>query len=429
MLSIFGTASALLQAQEQKSLTDIQMDSAISSHQVILYGKGAEPSQDSIKATISKFYEDQFRHSQDPLAPYFLFMSKDANLAMGIGGVVRMRGYYDWGGSIPSPGFAPYLIPMSSNPANQRSFATTPAGTALFFRVIGRNKKLGDYQLYIEANFNGYKARDFHLKKAYGVINDWTIGYANSSFSDPAALPPAVDASGPNAKMSATDVLVRWAHNFKKGFSMGVSVETPTSQIQSVAGQSEAVTEFVPDLAAYGQYQWGKSEHIRLSAIYRSLPYRDLVSSKNYNTAGWGLQASTTFHPIRQITLYGAFNLGHGYSSLGGDWLMGNYDLVPDPNKAGRLYSPFCYGGYGAVQYNFTPDVFISGTFGGTRYAPKYAVDPTEYKQGLYMAANVFWYLTARISCAAEIDFGRRLNFDGRTAWARRVGAFVQFSF
>ena len=48
-------------------------------------------SPDSIRSMIDLFYVDQFRHFQDPRAPYFLFMSKDANLAMGIGGVVRIR--------------------------------------------------------------------------------------------------------------------------------------------------------------------------------------------------------------------------------------------------------------------------------------------------------------------------------------------------
>lgn len=38
------------------------------------------------------------------------------------------------------------------------------------FRVLGRNKSLGDYQLYIETNFNGYASRDFHLKKAYAML-------------------------------------------------------------------------------------------------------------------------------------------------------------------------------------------------------------------------------------------------------------------
>lgn len=418
-----------LSAAPDKNVRDIALDSTLKSHKIIFFGKGEEPSQDSTKNLIQKFYEDQFRHFQDPLAPYFLFMSKDNTLAMGMGGAVRMRGYYDWGGAIPSPGFAPYLIPMTPDPLRRRYFGTTPAGTALFFRVIGTNKLLGDYQLYIETNFNGYQARDLHLKKAYAVINDFTIGYTNSTFSDPTALPPTVDASGPNAKMSATSVLVRWLHDFRKGFSVAASVETPSDQIETVADKVAKVSQYIPDFSAFLQWKWGHSNHLRLSGILRTLPYRNLITEQNHTKIGWGAQLSTIFNPVYPLTIYGMFNTGHGYASLGGDWLMGNYDLIHKPGNDGVLYAPLCMGGYAAVQYNFTPFVFASATFGGTRYSPKYKVAEDDYKQGLYIAANVFWYLTPRISCAAEFNLGRRMNFSGEKRWARRVGAMVQMSF
>lgn len=427
---LLAASASIAGHAETRNLTDIHTDSLIKSEKIIYFGKGDEPSQDTSVNLIRKFYEDQFRHFQDPAAPYFLFMSKDNTLAMGMGGCVRMRGYYDWGGSIPSPGFAPYLIPMTDNPLREKYFGTTPAGTSLFFRVIGVNKKLGDYQLYIEANFNGYQARDFHLKKAYGVINDWTIGYANSTFSDPSALPPAVDASGPNAKMSATNVLVRWMHTFnKKHWTIAASVETPSDKVQQIAEETAKVEQYVPDVAVFGQYAWGESNHLRLAAIYRSLSYRDLISEQNHYKPGWGVQLSGVWHPAYPITLYGAVNSGYGYGSLGGDWLMGDYDLVADPAQKGKLYAPFCIGGYFAAQYNFTHNIFASATFGATRYNPYKGAEPTEYKEGMYIAANVFWYLTPRISCAAEFNLGRRLNHDGESRWARRVGALVQFSF
>ena len=44
---------------------------------------------------------------------------------MGIGGAVRMRGYYDWGGAMPSAGFSPYLIPMTPDPASMRHLDAT----------------------------------------------------------------------------------------------------------------------------------------------------------------------------------------------------------------------------------------------------------------------------------------------------------------
>lgn len=156
---------------------------------------------------INMFYYDQFRHFQDPLAPYFMLMSKTHQYAMGIGGVVRMRGWYDWNGAMSNSAFIPYDIKIPGDPTRKHWTGSTPAGTALFFSVFGRHTKFGRYQLYIEANFNGYGSRDFKLKKAYATVGDWTLGYTNSTFSDPAAQPPTVDGQGPNSETSDTNVL------------------------------------------------------------------------------------------------------------------------------------------------------------------------------------------------------------------------------
>lgn len=122
-------------------------------------------------------------------------------------------------------------------------------------------------------------------------------------------------------------------------------------------------------------------------------------------------------------------NGGKGYASMGGDWLMGNYDLVNVPDKPGEMYEPGAVGGYAAIQYNLNPFMFFSATYGAARYIPKDDGNPDEYKTGMYMAINYFWNITTRVSCAAEFNLGRRENMDGQTAWARRIGVMCQFSF
>lgn len=419
-------------AVSAQSLVDIQQDSLMASHKIVTIG--AEPKEksqvyiDSVKTLIQNFYYDQFRHFQDPAAPYFLFMSHDASLAMGIGGAVRMRAYFDWDGAIPAPGFAPYLIPMNPDPAKMRNFDTTPAGTCLFFRVIGRNKALGNYQLYIEANFNGYKARDFHLKKAYAIVNDFTIGYANSTFSDPSALPPTVDAQGPSNKISPTSVLVRWMPKFKNRWVAAVSLETPDNSIAATDSTS-VVDNWIPDAAAFIQYEWGRTSHIRLSGIVRALSYRDLVSQKNDYKAGWAVMLSSVAHPIDQLTTYATVNYGRGYASLGGDLLIGAYDLIAHPGISGRLYAPASFGWCLGVQYNFRPNLFVSASLSETRFLPSHAVDPSEYRYGLAGNVNIFWNLTPRMQVGAEFDYGKRKNFSGEFRWAKRIGAVAQFSF
>ena len=417
-----------------KSLVDIQHDSLAASHKIIyIDGKplsnNTQQHLDSIRTLIDNFYYDQFRHFQDPAAPYFLFMSKDASLAMGIGGCVRMRGWYEWGGVVPINGFSPYFIPMTPSPARMKRFGTTPSGSTLFFRVIGRNKTLGNYQLYIEANFNGYQGVDFHLKKAYATINNWTIGYASSTFSDPSALPPTVDASGPNNKISPTSVLVRWMKPIAKLWTVAASLETPSTQPALTDSVTEKVDDWLPDAAAFIQYEWGRSEHVRLAGILRTLPYRDLVAGRNHNILGWGLQLSTVLHPAPAWTIYANVCGGKGYERLGGDLQMGNYDLIARPGHEGELYAPAAMGFNVAAQYNFRPNLFASVTYSQTRFMPKHDVASSEYKFGQYVAANVFWNLTPRIQVGAEFNIGMRQNFDGAHRWARRVGAMAQFSF
>lgn len=415
------------------SLVDIQEDSLRANHKIIyIDGRPVTMSEqhiDSLRRLIDMFYYDQFRNFSDPAAPYFLFMSKDSQLAMGIGGCVRLRAWYDWGGAIPANGFAPYLIPMTPDPTNMKKFGTTPSGSTLFFRVIGRNKKLGDYQLYIEANFNGYNGKDFHLKKAYASINDWTIGYAPTTFSDPSALPPTVDASGPNNKLSSTSVLVRYLRQLSNRWSIAASLETPSANISQTDTCIKKVSDWLPDVAAFLQYSWGRSEHIRLAGILRTLGYRDLKQGKNFNKVGWGLLISGVGHPDPRLTIYGNVCAGQGFESLCGDLQIGHYDLVPLPGIEGEMYAPWAIGWNFGFQYNFLPNLFSSITFSESRYLPKRGTMGSEYKWGNFLAVNIFWNITPRIQCGLEFDTGERKNIDGRHRRAQRMGAMAQFSF
>lgn len=189
------------------------------------------------------------------------------------------------------------------------------------------------------------------------------------------------------------------------------------------------VDNWMPDWAAFVQYQWASGQHVRLSGIVRTLSYRDLVAEKNHNVAGWGLQLSSVAHPLPQLTTYVNASYGHGYASLGGDLLIGNYDLVEDMTSPGRMYAPKSYGWNVGVQYNFTPSIFASVTASQTRYCPKGTMPADEYRQGQFYAVNAFWNLTPRMQLGAEFDLGCRKNFDGETRWARRIGVMAQFSF
>lgn len=436
LTTLLLSASAFASAQDLRSTSfvDRQKDSLLNDHKIIyIDGKPDNPSaahNDSIRNLVENFFYDQFTSFSDPSAPYFLFMSKDADLAMGIGGCVRIRGWYDMDGAIPANSFTPYLIPMTKDPANNRKLGATPAGSTLFFRVVGKNKTFGNYQLYIEANFNGYGGTDFHLKKAYAQLNNVTLGYASSTFSDPAALPPTVDANGPANKISPTSILVRWMNTYKKRWTVAGSVEMPkTAQISTVANVIGNANQTMPDLAAFIQYSWGKSEHVRLAGLVRSIPYENIASNRRHSKIGWGAQLSTVVHPWQPVTLYGIFNCGQGHESTAGDLQVGNYDLVPDPYHPNHMYAPFALGWCAGVQYNFRPNIFASVSYSDSRYFPRSPREASEYRYGNILTVNAFWNLTPRIQAGVEFDTGVRKNWDGDSRRADRLGLMAQFSF
>lgn len=405
------------------------IDSLKNSHRITYLDGNARTDSIAERELLDIFYYDQFRHAQDPRTPYFLFMSRDEHFAMGIGGVVRMRCWYDWNGAMPNNGFIPYNISIPFDPARARWLGFTPAGTALYIRMLGRNATVGDYQLYIEANFNGYNQRDFLLKKAYVTINDWTIGYAPSTFSDPSVEPVLVDGQGPNAYISTTSVLVRWMHTYKEHWVVATSLEMPQSFVAGNDSTTLSINDWIPHLSAFVQYEWAENQHIRLAGVFRTLPYRDLINEVNRNEFGWGIRLSSVIRPFKPLSIYLMGNYGSGMGSFTGDLIMGRYDLVDSPEAPGRMYAPDVVGWYGALQYNFTPNVFSSIVFGMLHYLPDKVVSSNEYKNGMYGAANLFWNITPRIQIGGEYNIGRRMNMDKKHRVGQRVSVMCQFSF
>ncbi|MDE6653193.1 MAG: hypothetical protein K2K37_02245 [Muribaculaceae bacterium] len=400
------------------------------SQRLVFYGDDSvKVRQDSIRSLIDRFYVDQYRHFQDPEAPYFLLLSKDATLAMGIGGAVRMRGFLDFDGSVPYSGFIPYTMPVPENPAMRRRLDATPSGTALFFRIIGTNKTLGNFSAFIQGSFDGGTGREFKIKKSYVTINDVTIGYTTSSFSDIAANPPVIDAQGPNGQVNNTSVLVQWRHPIKR-WTIAASVEFPQSYIMADNKTTAALKDYVPDVVAYGQYGWaGGAGHVRLSGLMRWLPYRNLISGTNHSKPGYGVQLSGVIPVDYNWTVYAEAVGGNGCESYINDFMVTSLDLMPDPETPGKMYAPWCYGLTAGVRYYFLPNLFASVSGSKAYLKPKAGESAEQYKYGLYGVANVIWNMSPRLQVGAEYLMGKRENYNGESGSAKRINLLFQFSF
>lgn len=108
---------------------------------------------------------------------------------------------------------------------------------------------------------------------------------------------------------------------------------------------------------------------------------------------------------------------------------MNNFDLVRDPEKPGTLYAPEVFGFMASVQYHFRHNLFASLTWGQAHYFQKDGTPGSDYRYGLYGAANVFYNLTPRIQFGLGFNIGKRVNVDHTSRWGRRLCAVASFSF
>lgn len=386
---------------------------------------------DSAVELINQFYVDQFRHFRDPEAPYFMLMSRDANLALGVGGTISADGWFDWHGSIPDLGFTTYDIPVPNSPMHQRKLAGTMTNSGIFFTLLGRNNLLGRFKAYFSMKFSGYPDSNFQIDKVYFMFRNFTVGRSTSTFADPMALPPSTDDAGANGHLSRTNVLVRYMKTTKnQHWTYAGGLEFPNQQINCTEGMSVEDTPYVPDAAAFVQYQWDRGEsHVRLCGLARMLTYHNLILQQNKRVFGWGAQLSSVWNITYPVTLYADLNYGKGDASYLCDLSGYKYDLVPDIQQPGRMFAPEALAGLIALKYNFKPNIYSDVTFSGVRYYADGREGSNEYKYGLYYSVNTIWEVTTRMMLGAEYLHGVRSNFNGEHGTANRLNVLFRLHF
>lgn len=368
---------------------------------------------------------------QEPNAPRFVLTDRQGKFALGIGGYVRATAEYDFDGIVNNVDFFPGLIPGPGSTDRARNqFQMDITTSTLFFKLVGRTKRLGDFVVYTAANFRG-PGNSFQLQNAYAQFLGFTIGYNYGNFMDLAALPPTIDFAGPNGSSFYRATQLSYTYSKLKNWKFGIAAEMPvvdgtTNQYLSIS------TQRMPDFTASLQYNWNANSHLKLAAILRSMTYSSSIQDKAYSTTGYGLQASTTFNVTPKVQVYGQVNYGKGIGQYLTDFSNLNVDIVPNPEKEGRMQALPMLGWYAGLQYNLTKNVFVSGTYSLSRlYSDnQYPAENSDiYRKGQYLVANLFWNVTSNLQVGAEYLRGWRTDFDSNTRHANRLNALVQYSF
>lgn len=373
--------------------------------------------------------ESQLPHIHEPQAPRFLLMNRKGKFALGIGGYVRATAEYDFGGIVDDIDFIPAFIPNSSKIKNQ--FQMDANTSTIFLKLVGHTKLLGDFIVYTAGNFRNGSNKGFQLQNAYVSFRDITVGYTYGGFMDLGALPSTIDFQGPNGATFYRTTQLAYTYKGLKNFRFNASIEMP-----SVDGTTNSDLNInqqrMPDFTAYAQYGWNNSSHLRVGALIRSMTYTSSFCDKASSVTGFGVQASTTFNVGKKWQVFGQATYGKGIGQYLNDISNLNVDIVPDPDKEGKMQALPMLGWYAGLQYNVCPKVFLSSTYSMSRlYSDNGYPDAvgSTYHYGQYFVANMFWNVTSNMQVGAEYLRGWRNNFDNSTHHANRINLLVQYSF
>ena len=393
---------------------------------IILHGDKTSADRD----VLAVFYTREDISPNDPDAPRFLFLDSKGKIAFGIGGQLYATGSYDMCGAIDESGFATYDINVPDNPSSRSRLGANVSNSSIFLKMVGKTTKFGMFQTYIQANFTGDNGGyGFKLKQAYVSLGHLTAGLANSTFVDASTQAPTIDNAGPSGKISGKNILFRYTTPVRKGFSAAFSVELPR-QTFTLGDQTESLSARVPDVPVFVQYSWHPGQHIRLSGIFRDLPYRDLKTKQNRLQPGYGVMFSALSNIDTEgyAQFFGHVAYGRGIGTYINDLSGEGYDLVYS-ERPGQMEAPEMMGWTAGVIVNAMPKLQFTASFSRSQVYEVGYLGGDTYRYGQYLAVNSFYNLDANLRLGTEYLHGWRNNYDGETGTANRLNLLVQYSF
>ena len=384
--------------------------------------------EDSLKV-YEAFAENSPADSRIPNAPRFALVGKNRKFYLGIGGDVKATMNYDWGSPIQNANeFGPYDIPMPGqsgyNPNNKGWFGISAQQTDIFVNFVALPDNPNKIGFYLNAIFlgNNYAPQ---IRNVYVSYRGIEAGYGFSLFTDLAASPTTIDYDGPNSFTVDLNAKLDYRHTFGKHFGIGVGLEMPMASYTN-GSYTSTVTQRVPDIPAYIQWNFGNNNRIRLSGLLRNMQYADNITRDTKNKVGWGVQLSGNFNICDKLVGYYQAAYGKGMTSYFEDLTGNGLDMVPCIDNRGQLQTVKAWGAYMGLQYNFSSKCYSTLIYSQLRnYAPEYTGGATpwdsQYKYGQYILGNFFWNINDLLTWGVEYIYGRRMNMDHNQAHDNRI--------
>ena len=381
-----------------------------------------------LKVKVDLFKESESPYFQDPRAPRFIMVDRKNRVAFGIGGYVKATTSYDFAGIANDIDFVTYDIPVPKGDFNKSQILMDASTSRLFFKLVGQNRVLKKFSAYIETDFRGnnYSLR---LRQAYLSFRGMIMGQTWSTFVDLAAIPPTIDFEGPTASVAARNVQFRYSIPFKDKWEFAIALENPNYSA-TLNDYVQIAKQRCPDIPMYLQYKWKNGSHLRFSGILRGMRYNNLLNAQGRTAFGWGVQMGGLANMSSKFTLYYQGVYGKGISKYINDLGGNNLDLAISEN-GGELKPIPVAGGVMGLQYNILDNLFASVNYSYLRLFDDGDIlySPSMYKQGQYLAANMFMTLDNDWQFGVEYLWGARKNQDDMKSYANRIQIMAQYNF
>lgn len=382
---------------------------------------GDEAVKAAVQAGFEAFHGPLY---SDPGLPAFTLISRNKRIAAGVGGYVRFTTSFDFGGIMPSNDFIPFLIPVGQ--VQQRSqFKMEAATSRLYLRFIA-DTKYGVFHFYVETDFRASGNRN-RFNAIYATWRGFRIGRYWTVMADLESYPPSIDFQGPNAFSGTSTYQISYQGDFNPHFSYGIGLELPD---YSIADSLVAykMPQRIPTLPGYLQY--GNSYgHLRVASMARPLVYKNTLTGGTEYAMTWGVVGSAIVKPSRKSTFYLQSVYGKGIGTYNFELNGNGLDLIPDPDKAGKLRPAGFWGGFVGTQYKFTPFFQASAIYSYLRLLKNGLNDPYLYKEGQYVVATGYFNLTPRMQLAIEYDYGYLNLRNNRNGHANRIMGMIRYDF
>lgn len=363
----------------------------------------------------------------DPRAPRFIFFDQDRRFLFGVGGYVQVTGVYDFNGITDYNYFTTSNIAPKGH-QDGGSYGITVGQSRLFFKLLG-DTRVGRLVSYLEMEFEG-PSQTPKLNQAFIQFKGFTLGQTWSTFCDMPALPATIDEEGPSSAIAVRQPQIRYTYHFNSRWQAALALEYVVPDYTNQPDYyTQTIRQRIPDIPLVVKYSFQNGGHLQGGAILRNIYYKNNIEDKDKVVTGWGtmLSGEIPFSKETRFMFQGVY--GKAIANYIQDIGDLGYDLIPSSNQNGRLKGSNMWGAFGAIQQNWTSELYSSLVYSYVRMEKNGGLPGSSYKFAQYAGINLLWNFTEFGTTGIEYLYGRRNDFNKDYGNGNRINLMVRYNF